>query len=97
MKLVSWNCRCMGGKKKTKSIRELLYQENPSLLLIQETKLLDIDLLDLKGKFWENSIAQEPHVIYNSINVFHKNGQFTYQNRGLTQTYALCFREKITY
>jgi len=38
MILVSWNCKGMGSPLKLKAIRDLLKQEQPDLLLIQETK-----------------------------------------------------------
>eukprot|EP00253_Pinus_taeda_P014197 PITA_14197 len=39
MILVSWNCRGVGSPLKLKAIKDLLKQEQPDLLLIQETKI----------------------------------------------------------
>ena len=43
MILVSWNCRGMGSSLKLKAIKDLLKQEQPDFLLIQETKITEQD------------------------------------------------------
>ena len=44
MNLVSWNCRGMGSSLKLKAIKDLLNQEQPDILLIQETKITEQEL-----------------------------------------------------
>jgi len=43
MNMVSWNCRGMGSSLKINAIRDLINQEQPDFLLIQETKTSDQD------------------------------------------------------
>lgn len=43
MILVSWNCRGMGSSLKTNAVRDLIKAEQPDFLLLQETKISDLE------------------------------------------------------
>jgi exonuclease III len=47
MIVVSWNYRGLGSKVKVKALRDLIRAENPSIVLIQETKLVDWEILSI--------------------------------------------------
>jgi ribonuclease HI/exonuclease III len=53
MQYVSWNCRGLGGKIKEEALRDIVRLERPEVLLIQETKMEDADLLRLSPSFWK--------------------------------------------
>jgi exonuclease III len=52
MKVVSWNCRGLGSRDK-KEVRKLLKTENPSILLLQETKMRDLETLQEMQRIWK--------------------------------------------
>lgn len=55
MKLISWNIRGLNGPRKTRILKNMLKQENPQVLFLQETKC-DSNALDrLTAKFWPRS------------------------------------------
>lgn len=43
MKIISWNLRGLGARPKRALIKDLLVKENPDLVILQETKLNQID------------------------------------------------------
>ena len=43
LKTVSWNCRGLGGLIKVESIKDIIKTEKPNILLLQETKMLDVE------------------------------------------------------
>src|ERR1700733_13854712 len=45
MNIVSWNCRGLGSPEKLNAIKDLINQEKPDILLIQETKTTEQDFL----------------------------------------------------
>ena len=49
---VSWNCRGMGNKFKEEALRDMIRLKNPTIILIQETKLDKSDMLDVKKQQW---------------------------------------------
>jgi exonuclease III len=55
MNIVSWNCWGLGSKEKVESVMNLVKKENPSILLIQETKLNMEEVILRCNKFWKNS------------------------------------------
>ena len=52
MKLVSWNYRGLGGRKKLESIKRFKNMEENSILIIQETKILAEECLKIMNKIW---------------------------------------------
>ena len=52
MKLVSWNCRGLGGSQKTEVIKRIKSMEANSVLLIQETKKAVEDRLSTMKQLW---------------------------------------------
>jgi exonuclease III len=52
MNIISWNCRGLGRKFKTSQIRDLVKEEKPHLLMIQETKLEDNQVLQELKHMW---------------------------------------------
>lgn len=51
MLFVSWNCRGFDNKIKEEAMKDIIRMTNPEILLIQETKLEDIDLLQASKVF----------------------------------------------
>jgi len=58
MKIISWNCRGMGTRAKEEAMKILTRLEAPDILLIQETKMKDINFLQASKKIWNKSEAQ---------------------------------------
>ena len=54
MNIVSYNCMGLGSKEKVESTMVLVKKENPSILLIYETKLDKVEVVLRCGKFWKN-------------------------------------------
>ena len=55
MKLVSWNCRALGGKHKLEKVKRLRHSESMSILAIQETKMQSEDCIAVMKKIWKTS------------------------------------------
>ena len=55
MKAISWNWRGLGEANKVEEIKYIIRHERPDLLLIQETKMSDVEVLALSQHFWKNS------------------------------------------
>jgi exonuclease III len=53
MKYVSWNCRGLGNKLKEEALKDIIRMTMPEILLIQETKLEESDLLQASKTFWK--------------------------------------------
>jgi exonuclease III len=45
MKIISWNCRGLGSKGKKEEVGKLIRVEKPSILLLHETKMRDLEAL----------------------------------------------------
>ena len=57
MKIISWNVRGNNGLTKQKSICRKIIFENPSIILIQETKCNNNNLETLIARLWKGSKA----------------------------------------
>ena len=55
--IVSWNCIGMGNKFKEEALRDMIRLKNPTIILIQETKLDESDMLDVKKQQWKTSVG----------------------------------------
>jgi exonuclease III len=55
MKVVSWNCRGLGQEKNKEALLKLIKTEKPQILLIQETKLKDDEVLKEIKQLWNPS------------------------------------------
>ena len=53
MKIVSWNCRGLGSRKKSEAMRDLIRISNPDILLIQETIMEEEEFLQTSQMFWK--------------------------------------------
>jgi exonuclease III len=51
MQYISWNCRGLGRKLKEEALRDLVRLVRPKVLLIQETKMEEEDLLRISNAF----------------------------------------------
>jgi exonuclease III len=65
MKYVSWNCRGLGNKLKEEALKDIIRMTMPEILLIQETKLEEPDLLRASKFFGKKakgkrSVPEEP-------------------------------------
>ena len=52
MKIVSWNCRGLGGFQKIEVIKRIKSMEYASILLLQETKKSATDSMETLQKVW---------------------------------------------
>jgi exonuclease III len=57
MKFISWNVRGINGPTKHRMIHRNILQENPSIILIQETKCSSSNLETLMAHLWKGSMA----------------------------------------
>ena len=55
MKTVSWNCRGLGCLSKVEEIKDIIKFEKPDILLLQETKIPDVEAMALSCRFWKNN------------------------------------------
>ena len=55
LKIVSWNCRDLGGLRKVEAITEIINSERPDRLLLQATKIPDVEAMALSCCFWKNN------------------------------------------
>lgn len=55
MYVLSWNIRGMGGPSKSFSVKDLVKNEQPTILLLQEMKLEEEELIKLSKNFWNGS------------------------------------------
>ena len=55
MKAISWNWRGLGEANKVEEIKYIIRHERPDLLLIQETKMSDVEVLALSQHCWKNN------------------------------------------
>ena len=55
MKLVSWKFRGLGSNSKIDAMKDLISISSPDILLIQETKLEDVEFLRASNTLWKNS------------------------------------------
>ena len=51
MKLVSWNCRGLGGKHKLEEVKRLIHSESMSILAIEETKMQSEDCIVVMKRY----------------------------------------------
>lgn len=52
MEYVSWNCRGLGSRLKEEALKDIVRMYLPEILLIHETKLEDLLLLQASKAFW---------------------------------------------
>ena len=55
MKIVSWNCRGLGNSSKVDDVKDLLRMDPSDVLLLQETKIDEDNLLSLSKKNWKKN------------------------------------------
>jgi len=58
MKIASYNCRGLGSIYKKEEIRDLVRLEKIYILLLQETKLSELDMKDTLKEIWKNKKAE---------------------------------------
>ena len=58
MKLVSWNCRGLGGSIKVEALKNILNTEKPDILLVQETKMPGDEVMSRSSLFWKNNVGK---------------------------------------
>jgi len=55
MIVVSWNCRGLGRVPWTLDVKDLIKSENPSILLLQETKMKEDDVTKIEKCLWKSN------------------------------------------
>ena len=59
MHIVSWNCRGLGNSSKAEAVKDLLRMASPDILLLQETKIEEENLLSLRKMKWKKNTGME--------------------------------------
>jgi exonuclease III len=87
MKIVSWNCRGLDSSHKKEDLKKLLHVEKPSILMLQETKLGDLETLNDLQKNWNYCDGRVVSSIGASggIRIFWKRANFDLQSQVQTQ------------
>jgi exonuclease III len=57
MKIISWNCRGLGSGNKKELFQILVRKESPQILLLQETKMKDVYVLQDNKTIWKESTS----------------------------------------
>lgn len=57
MKLVSWNYRGLVSTQKVKELKDLIRTENPTILLIQEIKIVETKMISIGNKKWKDGLG----------------------------------------
>ena len=58
MNIVSWNCKGLGNSSKVEVVKDLLRMASPNILLLQETKIEEGNLLSLRKKNWKKNAVK---------------------------------------
>ena len=58
MKLVSWNCRGLGGSIKVEALKNIINTENLDIMLVQETKMPEDEVMSRSSLFWKFSVGK---------------------------------------
>ena len=58
MLTVSWNCRGLGNSTKPEAVKDFLKIETPDILMLQETKIEWVTLLDLSHTKWKLNVGK---------------------------------------
>jgi exonuclease III len=82
MKIVSWNCRGLDSSHKKEDLKKLLHVEKPSILMLQETKLGDLENLNDLQKNWNYCDGRVVSSIgaLGGIRIFWKRANFDLQS-----------------
>ena len=59
MKYVSWNWKGLGSRLKEEALKDIVRMYSPEILLIQETKLEDLLLLQASKAFWHKGQGEQ--------------------------------------
>ena len=91
MKIVSWNCRGLDSSHKKEDLKKLLHVEKPSILMLQDTKLGDLETLNDLQKIWNYC---DGHVVSSrgasgGIKIFWKIEDFDLQAQMQTQFWLM--------
>jgi len=57
MKIISWNIRGLNGRSKQKLLRDLIIEEAPDVVMLQETKCTSEDINRLLPYYWKQGGA----------------------------------------
>jgi len=57
MKLISWNIRGLNGPGKGRLLKNMIMQEKPQILFLQETKCNSSDLERIAAKVWRGGLT----------------------------------------
>jgi exonuclease III len=55
MIFLSWNCRGFGSKLKAEALKDLKKMASPSIILLQETKMDSMSILEATSKLFKNT------------------------------------------
>jgi exonuclease III len=61
MNIITWNIRRLNGKSKQRILRDCIKEENPNILMLQETKCAGIEAETIFQRIWRecNSISTD--------------------------------------
>jgi exonuclease III len=58
MRIVSWNCRGLGNPSKVEAVKDLLKNESPEILMLQETKIEGETLIEIIKLKWKKNVGK---------------------------------------
>ena len=58
MNIVSWNCRGLGNSSKVEAVNDLIRVASPNVLLLQETKIDEDNLLSISNTKWNLNVGK---------------------------------------
>ena len=79
MKVISCNIRGLGNPAKILAVRNIIKQESPLVVFLQETKLKEAKVLKAARNFWRDSsrLAQSSRGASRGLGIFWSNKYFT--------------------
>ena len=91
MNIVSWNCRGLGNYSKVEVVNDLIRMASPDVLLLQETKIDEDNLLSISNKKWKLNVgkAVSARGTAGGIATLWKENSFSLEHSHTTQYWIL--------
>ena len=87
MNLVSWNCRGLGNYSKVEVVNDLIRMDSPYIILLQEMKIDEDNLLSISNMKWKLNVGKAVSVrgIAGGIATLWKENSFSLEYSHSTQ------------
>jgi len=99
MKVISSNIRGLGNLAKNLAVRDIIKQESPSIVFLQETKLEEVEIMKATGNFWRDSLgsSQSSRGASRGLGIFWLNKKLTLVDEIKTKSWIMALLEdKVT-